>query len=103
MNHIRSDPGGLPQRGALPITITLFVTDANGCPAPQVSVSVPIRTIAAPPITLATPDICRYGTDTASVPPGYANYYWSINNDYLYRRVGTDSITFHARGMPYGS
>jgi hypothetical protein len=102
-NSITFTPGGIPGNSTDPITITLFVSDPNGCPAPQSTVTVPIRTIPAPVITLATPDICRYGTNTASVPPGYANYWWSINNGYIYSGDGTNSVTFTPGGIPGNS
>ena len=104
-NSITFSPGGgMPGSSGGPITITLYAQDANGCPAPQSSVTVPIRTIPAPTITLATPDICKFGTNTATAPAGYANYWWSLNNGYLMSGEGTNSITFRAgSAMPGGT
>ncbi|MEA2325554.1 MAG: hypothetical protein QOE68_513, partial [Thermoanaerobaculia bacterium] len=79
-NSIRFSRGGYPNNPNDPITITLYVADANGCSAPQATATVPTRTIPSPTITLDTPDICPYGTNTATVPAQYANYWWSLNN-----------------------
>ena len=103
-NSITFAPGGgMPGSNFDPITITIYVQDANGCPAPQSTVTVPIRNIPAPTITLATPDICKFGTDTASVPAQYANYWWSISNGYITSGDGTSSITFAPGGGMPGS
>src|SRR6185436_5031411 len=55
-----------------------------------------IRTITSPTITLGTPDVCPNGTDTATVPPNYANYYWYVSNGSITGGQGTNSITFQA-------
>jgi hypothetical protein len=100
-NSIRFSRGGGSPGSTDPITITLYVQDANGCPAGPTSITVPTRIIPAPVITLGTPDICKYGTDTASVPAQYANYWWAINNGYLMSGDATNSITFSpGGGMP---
>src|SRR4051794_37179641 len=93
-NSITFSPSGGMPGSPPPITLPPFATLSRACPAPQSTVTVPIRTIPAPVITLATPDMCRYGTNTASVPAQYANYSWSINNAYLMSGDGTNSITF---------
>ncbi|HEV7429186.1 MAG TPA: hypothetical protein VGQ46_22760 [Thermoanaerobaculia bacterium] len=98
-----STGGGLPGSEPGPVTISVFVQDANGCPAPVSTVTVPIRSIPAPVITLATPDLCKYGTNTASVPAQYANYLWSVNKGFLIGGDGTPSITFSAGGSLPGS
>src|SRR5207302_1663356 len=102
-NSIRFSRGGYPGHENEPITITLYVQDADGCPAPQATVSVPTRTIAAPVITLGTPDICPYGTNTATVPAQYANYWWSVHIASHLSGDGTTSTTFSAGGGLPGS
>jgi|GEM_PF-5661089 len=99
-NSITFSRGGYPNNPDEPITIRLYVQDANGCPAQADMVTVPTRAIPVPVITLATPDICPFGTDTASVPAQYANYWWSLNNGYLMSGDGTNSITFSRGGYP---
>src|SRR4051794_618451 len=93
-NSITFGAGGGMPGSTVPVTLTIYGQDGNGCPAPQSTVTIPNRNIPAPVITLATPDMCRYGTNTASVPAQYANYSWSINNAYLMSGDGTNSITF---------
>jgi hypothetical protein len=83
-----------PSLSAQPLTVNLDVDDASGCSAPHATATVAIRTIAAPTITLGTPDVCPAGTDTASVPPNYAHYYWFVNNGNVTGGQGTNSITF---------
>jgi hypothetical protein len=102
-NSIRFSRGGGAPGSTEPITITLYVQDANGCPAGPTSITVPTRVIPAPVITLGTPDICKYGTNTASVPAQYANYWWSISNGYLMSGDGTNAITFSPGGGMPGS
>ena len=99
-NSIRFSRGGYPNNPDEPITVSLFVADANGCSLPQARVTVPTRTIPPPTITLDTPDICPYGTDTASVPAQYANYWWTLNNGYIMSGDGTNSIRFARGGYP---
>ena len=103
-NSITFRPGGgYPGSGSSPVTISLFVQDANGCPSPQATATVPIRTIPAPQITLATSDVCPYGSDTATVPAQYANYWWQVTGGYITGGDGTNSITFRPGGGYPGS
>ncbi|MGH9419111.1 MAG: hypothetical protein ACRD3J_03990, partial [Thermoanaerobaculia bacterium] len=86
---------------ASPVTLTVTGYDPgqSGCSLTSDPVTVP--SAPAPVITLTTPDVCPYGSDTASVPAQYANYFWSINGGYISTGDGTDSITFHpGGGMP---
>ncbi len=100
-NTITFRPGGGMPGSMSPVTITLFVQDANGCTAPQATVTVPIRTIPAPQISVATPDVCPNGNDTATVPAQYANYWWLVNGGSITGGDGTNTITFRpGSGMP---
>src|SRR5204863_2935133 len=59
-----------------PMTVYFYGQDASGGYTPPTQVAVSLRAIAAPNITLGTPDVCPQGTDTASVPANYAMYNW---------------------------
>ncbi|MGH7487638.1 MAG: hypothetical protein ACREMY_18845, partial [bacterium] len=85
-------PGGMPGSND-PVTITLFVQDANGCPAPEATVTVPIRTIDPPQINV-TSDACTLGSDSATVPAQYANYWWTVSNANITGGLNTNTITF---------
>ena len=61
---------------------------------------VTVPSVATPTITLGTADICPFGTDTATAPEGYANYWWSVNNGYISAGDGTNSIRFSRGGYP---
>ena len=52
------------------------------------------NTIAAPVITLGSPNVCPNGSDTASVPASYAHYYWYVDHGNITSGQGTNSITF---------
>ena len=63
--------------GSGPVTLTVNVTDSRGCHATQ-SITVPIRTIAAPVVTASGPtSFCEGGSVTLTAPSGYSSYTWS--------------------------
>jgi len=81
-----------------PVGLNVVGSDAGGCSASK-SVSVPIRTIPAPQITVDTPDVCPGGYDAATTGTGYGNYAWTITNGVIDSGNGTNRIYFHPTSM----
>jgi len=91
-----------PDSSGQPLRVSFFGLDSGGCTTPPANITVPIRTIGEATITLGTPDVCPGGTDTASVPASYTNYYWWVENGTITNGEGTNSITFRpdSSGQP---
>jgi hypothetical protein len=85
-----------------PVLVTVHVTDSSNCQATSSTVSVPLRTIAAPAVTLATADVCPYGSDSASVPGTWTNIWWEVSGGQINSGQGTTSITFSPSSGTYG-
>ncbi|HEX6642495.1 MAG TPA: hypothetical protein VF215_15360, partial [Thermoanaerobaculia bacterium] len=90
--------------GNAPVQLTLKVTENRGCTS-TASVTVPIRTIPPPEITLYEPTICPNsstgGYATAAPPPSgiqYMSYEWSIVNGSLPYGNSGSSVSFTANG-----
>jgi ELWxxDGT repeat protein len=86
---------GFHATGTSPVQLTLQVTDANGCKTTGTA-SVPIRSIAAPTISLSTPDMCPGSTDTASISGSWASITWTVTNGAIAGPNGGNSAVFTA-------
>jgi hypothetical protein len=82
------------------VTLTVVVTDANGCSATN-SLTAPIHTIDAPTIHATPLAICPNGSPaiaTVDNPSSYASFQWSVANGTIEGSSTSSNVAFHANG-----
>ena len=83
--------------GSGPVQLQVTVTNASGCQT-TASASVPLKTIP-PPVITAPAEVCPLGSGTASVPPDYQYYDWTIVNGSIGSATPySNSIVFYPNG-----
>jgi large repetitive protein len=86
-----------------PVVVTVDVVDEQGCNAQSV-VTVPIRTIAPPAITLWDSTMCSQGYDSATVGPpapsgpGWTSIAWTIQHGTIPGPSNASTVSFTGDG-----
>ncbi|HEX9984527.1 MAG TPA: hypothetical protein VGF69_14800, partial [Thermoanaerobaculia bacterium] len=87
--------------GNSPVTVYASLMNGGGGCTPSDSVTVPIRTISQPSITVDKASICPYdGTATATVSGTWATIEWFVSNGTMVSQSG-NSMTFRSATAAY--
>ena len=84
--------------GATDLTVSVTVTDANGCSATSTAI-LPARNFPKPAISVDATRVCPNGVVHATASAGpYTGYSWSVDNGTITSGEGTSQITFSPNG-----
>jgi hypothetical protein len=87
---------------SLGIELNLYVSDAEGCNTSANSVTIPLRVVDAPVITVDKPSVCpSFGVVTATIDGVWSNIYWYPVNGEVLSQNG-NSVTVRSTSWSSG-